>query len=302
MRPSRQGIDSRHRRSRSCGPPSPASRSTATCTHSATRCWRCSTPRTSATPHKAAFLTVVHQRDADVADQIKQAREDLTVQQQDAQDAAAVDASRQTITARAEKLKRGGAAAPVRGQGAAATRRRASPNRPCSSRRTSSSRTRSEGAGHARGTARAGGVAGAALRSRRSATSTWSTQAGCTSPRRSRTTCQPFSMPPRPMACRSPDGAIATRARKIGARQAHCGGSQYAVYAMPSYQCHPPTAPPGASMHERGLAIDFTYGGTTIGSHSSPATSGCRLTPPSTGCTTCLPSPGTGRRTATRAR
>jgi hypothetical protein len=23
-------------------------------------------------------------------------------------------------------------------------------------------------------------------------------------------------------------------------------------------------------MHERGLAIDFTYGGSTIGSHSSP--------------------------------
>ena len=44
----------RRLRSRSCRPPSPASRSTATCTHSATRCWRCSTPRTSVTPHKSA--------------------------------------------------------------------------------------------------------------------------------------------------------------------------------------------------------------------------------------------------------
>src|SRR4029077_2450992 len=45
---------------------------------------------------------------------------------------------------------------------------------------------------------------------------------------------------------------------QIALRQAHCGSSQYAIYAMPSYQCSPPTAPPGASMHERGLAIDFT--------------------------------------------
>jgi LAS superfamily LD-carboxypeptidase LdcB len=57
---------------------------------------------------------------------------------------------------------------------------------------------------------------------------------------------------------------------QISLRQAHCGSSQYAVYAMPSYQCSPPTAPPGASMHERGLAIDFTYNGSVIGSHGSP--------------------------------
>ncbi len=57
---------------------------------------------------------------------------------------------------------------------------------------------------------------------------------------------------------------------QVTLRQAHCGSSQYAIYAMPSYQCHPPTAPPGASMHERGLAIDFTCSGSTIGSRSSP--------------------------------
>ena len=32
---------------------------------------------------------------------------------------------------------------------------------------------------------------------------------------------------------------------QITLRQAHCGSSPYAVYAMPSYQCSPPTAPPG---------------------------------------------------------
>ena len=36
-------------------------------------------------------------------------------------------------------------------------------------------------------------------------------------------------------------------------------------------QCTVPTAPPGSSMHERGLAIDFTSNGRTIGSRSSPA-------------------------------
>jgi peptidoglycan hydrolase CwlO-like protein len=35
--------------------------------------------------------------------------------------------------------------------------------------------------------------------------------------------------------------------------------------------CSVPTAPPGSSMHERGLAIDFTTHGQTIPSHSSPA-------------------------------
>ena len=33
----------------------------------------------------------------------------------------------------------------------------------------------------------------------------------------------------------------------------------------PSCQCRPPTARPGASMHERGLAIDFTQNGHVCG-------------------------------------
>jgi hypothetical protein len=45
--------------------------------------------------------------------------------------------------------------------------------------------------------------------------------------------------------------------RQIELRRAHCGSSHYAVYEMPSSQCSPPTARPGASMHERGLAVDF---------------------------------------------
>ena len=46
-------------------------------------------------------------------------------------------------------------------------------------------------------------------------------------------------------------------ARQIELRRAHCGTSRYAIYRMPSSQCSPPTARPGASMHEQGEAIDF---------------------------------------------
>ena len=46
-------------------------------------------------------------------------------------------------------------------------------------------------------------------------------------------------------------------ARQIELRRAHCGTTRYAIYEMPSSQCSPPTARPGASMHEKGLAIDF---------------------------------------------
>jgi hypothetical protein len=45
--------------------------------------------------------------------------------------------------------------------------------------------------------------------------------------------------------------------RQIELRRAHCGPSDYAIYQMPSSQCSPPTAKPGNSLHEQGLAIDF---------------------------------------------
>ena len=38
--------------------------------------------------------------------------------------------------------------------------------------------------------------------------------------------------------------------------------------SLPSSSCSPPTAPPGSSNHEKGLAIDFTVGGSTIRSGS----------------------------------
>lgn len=52
-------------------------------------------------------------------------------------------------------------------------------------------------------------------------------------------------------------------------RRAHCGESDYATYEMPPSLCSPPTARPGESMHERGLAIDFSCGGLLITDRSS---------------------------------
>jgi hypothetical protein len=58
---------------------------------------------------------------------------------------------------------------------------------------------------------------------------------------------------------------------QIQLRMQHCGTSQYAIYQMPPDECSPPTARPGASKHEQGLAIDFSWNGSIIESRSSPA-------------------------------
>ncbi|MGB3411977.1 MAG: D-alanyl-D-alanine carboxypeptidase family protein [Microthrixaceae bacterium] len=61
---------------------------------------------------------------------------------------------------------------------------------------------------------------------------------------------------------RDPQGQIAVR-------KSNCGTSNYAIYQMPASSCRPPTARPGTSMHERGLAVDFTQGGRTLTRSSS---------------------------------
>jgi LAS superfamily LD-carboxypeptidase LdcB len=49
---------------------------------------------------------------------------------------------------------------------------------------------------------------------------------------------------------------------QIQLRRAHCGSTHYAIYEAPASSCSPPTARPGTSMHERGLAVDFGDCGT----------------------------------------
>jgi peptidoglycan hydrolase CwlO-like protein len=64
-------------------------------------------------------------------------------------------------------------------------------------------------------------------------------------------------------------GGFRSPAGQIAVRRSNCGGSNYAIYHAPASSCSPPTARPGSSMHERGLAIDFTQGGSTLTRGSS---------------------------------
>lgn len=57
--------------------------------------------------------------------------------------------------------------------------------------------------------------------------------------------------------------------QQIALRRAHCGPTDWHVYEAPASSCSPSTAPPGSSRHERGLAIDFTQGGRTLGSSTA---------------------------------
>ena len=63
-------------------------------------------------------------------------------------------------------------------------------------------------------------------------------------------------------------GAYRNPASQIALRRAHCGPTDYDIYDRPASQCSPPTARPGMSMHEQGLAIDFTCDGSLISSQT----------------------------------
>jgi LAS superfamily LD-carboxypeptidase LdcB len=52
--------------------------------------------------------------------------------------------------------------------------------------------------------------------------------------------------------------------RQIELRRQNCGSSDYAIYKMPPFSCRPPTALPGSSNHERGLAVDFSVNGVML--------------------------------------
>jgi LAS superfamily LD-carboxypeptidase LdcB len=52
-------------------------------------------------------------------------------------------------------------------------------------------------------------------------------------------------------------GGYRDSAAQIAVRKANCGPTTYDIYEKPASQCTPPTAKPGTSQHEKGLAIDF---------------------------------------------
>jgi D-alanyl-D-alanine carboxypeptidase len=65
-------------------------------------------------------------------------------------------------------------------------------------------------------------------------------------------------------------GGYRDSGQQVQLRIQNCGTSDYAIYQMPSGSCSPPTAIPGTSLHERGLAIDFRCAGRGMPSRSSP--------------------------------
>ncbi|NNF56195.1 MAG: hypothetical protein HKN03_17345 [Acidimicrobiales bacterium] len=64
-------------------------------------------------------------------------------------------------------------------------------------------------------------------------------------------------------------GGYRDASAQIRLRKAHCGSSDYAIWQAPPSACRPPTARPGSSNHERGLAIDFTDDGRSINDRNS---------------------------------
>ncbi len=66
-------------------------------------------------------------------------------------------------------------------------------------------------------------------------------------------------------------GGYRSHAEQIALRRAHCGPSHYDIWEKPASQCSPPTAIPGQSMHEWGLALDISSNGRLINSRNDPA-------------------------------
>jgi len=60
-----------------------------------------------------------------------------------------------------------------------------------------------------------------------------------------------------------------TNDQQVELRKRHCGETDFDIYEKSPSQCDPPTARPGSSRHERGLAIDFRYEGRIIRERSS---------------------------------
>ena len=55
-----------------------------------------------------------------------------------------------------------------------------------------------------------------------------------------------------------------SNAEQIALRRSNCGTSNWAIWEQSSSTCRPPTARPGRSNHEKGLALDFTESGRLI--------------------------------------
>ncbi len=66
-------------------------------------------------------------------------------------------------------------------------------------------------------------------------------------------------------------GGFRSYAQQVELRSQHCGPSSYDISQRPPGECSPPTALPGTSMHQWGLAVDWSNARSLITSHSNPA-------------------------------
>ncbi len=66
-------------------------------------------------------------------------------------------------------------------------------------------------------------------------------------------------------------GGFRSYAEQVELRRQHCGGSSYDISQRPPGECSPPTALPGTSMHQWGLAVDWSNARSLIASHRNPA-------------------------------
>jgi hypothetical protein len=77
------------------------------------------------------------------------------------------------------------------------------------------------------------------------------------------------------MAAAEADGVTLTGSgyrsydRQVELRTQNCGSSHYAIYEAPSGSCSPPTARPGFSNHEGGMAVDFASGVSWLFGHAN---------------------------------
>ena len=72
-------------------------------------------------------------------------------------------------------------------------------------------------------------------------------------------------------------------AEQVELRKRNCGTSNYDIYEKPAEECSPPTAIPGTSLHEQGLAVDFTVDNKVILSRTDPAYEWLSVNAPSYG-------------------
>jgi hypothetical protein len=65
-------------------------------------------------------------------------------------------------------------------------------------------------------------------------------------------------------------GGFRSAQAQVDLRRGNCGPTDYDIWEKPSWDCSPPTARPGRSLHERGLAIDVRCNGRLISRYSDP--------------------------------